>query len=101
MKIKRAAPPPPEPTLEPPPPPAAPEQVTFTVLDINAVPNVTGNPASVSQVCSKGHRWDLRMNLVGIRLNLTSLGITEGVEDYCLFCLRDLLRQHVGRVKTA
>ena len=51
------------------------------------------------QKCTRGHEWNFGFNFVGIRLDMPQLGNTNGAEDYCFFCLRDMLRQHCGRVK--
>lgn len=52
----------------------------------------------VPQKCSRGHQWDFGFKVTGISLDMTSWGITEGEEKFCIFCLRDLLREKCGRV---
>lgn len=59
-----------------------------------------GTPAperpSVPQACTKGHLWNVGFRLVGVQLDLSDLGMTAGMEEYCFLCLRDLLRNHCG-----
>lgn len=74
--------------------------VDFRLFDIHPVFDLKlGDSPGVPQKCSKGHRWNFGFSFIGIRLDLSSLGLTEGPEDYCFLCLRDLLREHCGRVK--
>lgn len=51
------------------------------------------------QHCTRGHSWNFGFSFTGIELDLSDLGLTDGPEDFCAMCLRDLLRLHVGRVK--
>ena len=53
----------------------------------------------VPQRCTRGHTWDIGMSVIGVRLDLSAFGLTEGAEEFCVFCLRDALREHCGRVK--
>lgn len=54
------------------------------------------SPQGVPQACTKGHLWNVGFRLVGVRLDLSDLGLTAGMEEYCFLCLRDLLRNHCG-----
>lgn len=55
--------------------------------------------ADVPQHCTRGHSWNFGFSLIGVKLDLSSLGLTDGEEQFCFQCLRDRLREHCGRVK--
>lgn len=74
--------------------------VSFKVFVIKPVLEMQeGVQPGHPQRCTKGHRWNIGGDFVGIEIDLTSFGMTEGSERYCFLCLRDALRRHVGRVE--
>lgn len=60
---------------------------------------VGGTRPGRPQRCTKGHRWNLGFDFVGVELDLTSFGMTEGPERFCALCLHDMLRAHCGHVE--
>lgn len=58
-----------------------------------------GSTPGTPQRCSRGHTWNFGFELIGVSLDLTSFGLTDGPEEYCFICLRDMLREKCGRVQ--
>lgn len=71
---------------------------TFTFVDSRPAFEgaVTGGRP---QHCTRGHTWDFGFKLVGIAIEDPLVLSTIGREEFCAFCLRDLLRANCGRVK--
>lgn len=57
-----------------------------------------GTSPGLPQRCTRGHVWNLGFSFVGVEIDLSAFGMTEGPELYCALCLLDALREHCGRV---
>ena len=71
---------------------------SVTLLEFT--PNVDGDiVGGKPQRCTRGHEWDFGFRFAGVALDSANLFGTIGREEFCFFCLRDLLREKCGRVK--
>jgi len=76
------------------------DEIRFILFEIK--PSLDGAVGSgVPQRCARGHEWDFGFKFIGISIDMSTLGITNGEENFCVFCLRDALRNTCGRVKDA
>lgn len=70
----------------------------YTLFAIEPTITAKEELPSVPQRCTRGHSWDIGVDFVGLRLDMSTFGITAGAEEYCFFCFRDWLKEHCGRV---